>query len=210
MSERFAFNPPSPSPSAAAGSGGRLRRCLRRRRPPSLGRIRRRSADAEPTDWAFTWTLVFTAVLFLRPQDMFPPLDVLHLAELSAMRGLVTLFMGRLAPAQAITRITPELAGVLGLRRRHSADRAVLDLDGRRDRHVPGPLPQGHPGLPAGGQRAHLAEAARAADVAAGPRVGYLAFRAVFDYARGVNLTPSGTRVRGRSAGSCRTPTTWR
>ena len=30
---------------------------------------------AEPRDWAFTWTLIFTGVLFLRPQDLIPPLE---------------------------------------------------------------------------------------------------------------------------------------
>ena len=38
---------------------------------------------------------------------------MLHLAELSALAALVSLFMGRLARRQSITRMTPELAGVL-------------------------------------------------------------------------------------------------
>ena len=39
---------------------------------------------------------------------------------------------------------------------------------------------------------------------------GYLAFRAVFDYARGVNLVENGARRRARSAGCSRTRTTSR
>ena len=66
---------------------------------------------AEPRDWAFTWTLIFTGVLFLRPQDLIPPLEALHLAELSAMAGLVALITGRLARRQTLTRMTPEFAG---------------------------------------------------------------------------------------------------
>ena len=42
-------------------------------------------------DRAFGWLLVFTLVLFLRPQDLFPPLEVLHLAEISAIAGLLSL-----------------------------------------------------------------------------------------------------------------------
>ena len=44
--------------------------------------------EVEKRDWAFVWTLVFTAVLFLRPQDIVPPLEALHLAEVSALAGL--------------------------------------------------------------------------------------------------------------------------
>ena len=73
------------------------------------------TAKAEPRDWAFTWTLIFTGVLFLRPQDLIPPLEALHLAELSAMAGLIALITGRLARRQTLTRMTPEFAGVLAL-----------------------------------------------------------------------------------------------
>ena len=50
-----------------------------RRRPPS--RATGRSSGP----------LLFTLVLFLRPQDIFPPLEVLHLAEMSAIAGLAAL-----------------------------------------------------------------------------------------------------------------------
>src|SRR5688500_5442146 len=85
--------------------------------PPTNARPEGRAAKEtpEPHDWAFTWTLIFTGVLFLRPQDLFPPLEVLHLAELSAIAGLVSLFVGRLARRQSLTRMTPEFAGVLAL-----------------------------------------------------------------------------------------------
>jgi O-antigen ligase len=67
----------------------------------------------EPRDRAFTWMLLFTAVLFLRPQDLIPPLDFLHLAELSAILGLGSLITSRVARGQAVSRMTPELAGVV-------------------------------------------------------------------------------------------------
>jgi len=72
------------------------------------------AAQAESRDdRAFTWLLVFTFVLFLRPQDVFPPLEVLHLAEISAIAGLLSLVAGRLRRSEPLTRITPEFAAVL-------------------------------------------------------------------------------------------------
>jgi O-antigen ligase len=199
--ERFAFNAPSPSASA-----GQAPPPASPPQTPSFGRIRRRSADAEPMDWAFTWTLVFTAVLFLRPQDMFPALDVLHLAELSAVAGLVTLFMGRLGRHQAITRITPEFAGVL-------AFGAVLLLTA--------PFSIWFGGAIGTFQDLYLKVILvylLAVNVLISPKrlermtwllvlaLGYLAFRAVFDYARGINLTAHGTRVRGSVGGIMKNP----
>ena len=64
-------------------------------------------------DRAFSWLLVFTLVLFLRPQDLIPPLEVLHLAEVSAIAGLLSLFAGRLRRGEPLTRITPEFGAVL-------------------------------------------------------------------------------------------------
>src|SRR4030095_7100736 len=66
-------------------------------------------------DRAFTWLLVFTLVLFLRPQDLIPPLQVLHLAEISAVAGLLSLFAGRLRRGAPLTRITVEFTAVLAL-----------------------------------------------------------------------------------------------
>ena len=100
MSERLAFSlgsrrdvgtacPDSIGPVAAVATAAGVD--VPTAPPPAL---------AETRDWAFTWTLVFTAVLFLRPQDVFPPLGVLHLAEVSATLGLLALFMAA-APASA-------------------------------------------------------------------------------------------------------------
>ena len=86
-------------------------------RPGSVGIASSRSAQGHEAetrdDRAFTWLLVFTLVLFLRPQDVFKPLEVLHLAEVSAIAGLVSLFAGRLRRGEPLTKITPEFAAVL-------------------------------------------------------------------------------------------------
>ena len=110
MMERLTFNAPratAPSLSAAPPPS-----------PPSPPRsataaVARTRAKAPRGDWAFTGTLVFTAILFLRPQDAVPPLAALHLAELSALAALTAMVAGHLARREPIARMTPELGGVL-------------------------------------------------------------------------------------------------
>jgi len=55
----------------------------------------------------------FTALLFFRPQDQLPFLEGLHLAEVSAIGALAAMVMGRLRRGLTVTEITPELAGVV-------------------------------------------------------------------------------------------------
>ena len=43
------------------------------------------AAYAEPRDWGYGGLMAFTAVLMLRPQDTFPFLNPLHLAETCAI-----------------------------------------------------------------------------------------------------------------------------
>jgi O-antigen ligase len=199
QTERFAFNPPAPSgqtppPSVAAA--------------PVVPSFRRKASSVaqEPKDWAFIWTLVFTAVLFLRPQDVFPPLGALHLAEVSALLGLVSLFAGRMARRQSISRVTPELAGVL-------AFGAVM--------LVTAPFSIWFGGAIGTFQDLYLKVILvylLAVNVLTSPRrlerltwilvlaLGYLGSRAVFDYVRGVNVIRGGTRVMGSVGGMMENP----
>lgn len=62
---------------------------------------------------AFYWLLAFTFVLFMRPQDQIPILQVLHLADITATLALIALAVGRLGRGAPVTRLTPELIGVL-------------------------------------------------------------------------------------------------
>ena len=166
----------------------------------------RRSAEMEPRDWAFTWTLIFTGILFFRPQDVFPPLAVLHLAELSAIAGLVSLLVGRLARRQTLTRMTPEFAGVLAL--------GAIIL-------ATAPFSIWFGGAVSVFTDLYLKVALvylLAVNVLISPKriermtwllvlaLGYLAFRAVFDYARGVNVISRGTRVQGAVGGLMQNP----
>lgn len=164
------------------------------------------AAPAEPRDWAFIWTLVFTGVLFLRPQDVFPPLEVLHLAELSALAGLVSLIVGRLSRRQTLTRMTPEFAGVLAL--------GVVIL-------LTAPFSIWFGGAVGVFTDVYLKVALiylLAVNVVVSPKrierltwllvlaLGYIAFRGVFDYARGVNIVARGTRVQGAVGGLVQNP----
>jgi putative inorganic carbon (hco3(-)) transporter len=73
------------------------------------------SRSGERRDWAFIGLMVFTGLLFFRPQDLITPLRLLHLAEIAAVLALGSLISGRLARGAPVTRMTPELAGVFGL-----------------------------------------------------------------------------------------------
>jgi O-antigen ligase len=173
---------------------------------PAASRKASAEAPAEPRDWAFIWTLVFTAVLFLRPQDVFPPLGALHLAELSAIAGLVSLFSGRLARRQSPTRMTPEFAGVLAL------GAVIL---------ITAPFSIWFGGAVSLFTDQYLKVTLvylLAVNVLTSPQrierltwllvlvIGYIAFRAVLDYVRGVNLIARGTRVQGSVGGLVQNP----
>ena len=160
----------------------------------------------EPDGAAFTWTLVLTAVLFLRPQDIIPPLALIHPAELSAVVGWAALVLGRLQRRQPVTRWTPELFVVC-------AFGAVILLTAPFSIWI-------------GGSIAVFTDLyvkvilvyLLAVNVIDSPdrlerlswvlilSVGYIGFRAVLDYARGVNLIANGTRVMGSVGGIMENP----
>jgi O-antigen ligase len=89
-----------------------------RRRQPDAAVVPIAAAPAQPrerSDWAFTGLLAFTALLYLRPQDHLPILGVLPLAEVAAILGLVSMVNGRMRRGLLFTRLTPELLGVTAL-----------------------------------------------------------------------------------------------
>ena len=71
-----------------------------------------RSAEARDRV-AYRALLAFTLVLFVRPQDTFPILDPLHLAEVFGTFGILALIIGRLNRGVPITEMTLELGAVL-------------------------------------------------------------------------------------------------
>lgn len=161
---------------------------------------------ADYGEWAFRWTLLFTAVLFLRPQDVFPPLEALHLAELTAMAALASLISNRLSRGVSISRMTPELAGVIVFG-------AIMLLTAPFGIWFGGAV-----GVFRDLYSKVILVYLLAVNVLTSPKrlerltwilvlsLGYIAFRAMLDYARGVNLVGHGTRVRGSVGGITQNP----
>jgi O-antigen ligase len=156
-------------------------------------------------DWAFAGLMAFTAILFFRPQDQLTFLNPLHLAEIAAVIGLVAMISGRLQRGQTLTRITPELVAVVALG-------GVMLLTAPFS-------------VWPGGAVATFTDVyvkvilifVLMLNTLTTPKrleqfmwlmvlaTGYIAFRAVFDYARGFNLIENG-RVQGAVGGIFRNP----
>jgi O-antigen ligase len=69
----------------------------------------------ETWDWAWGGLLIFTVLLFFRPQDQIRGLGALHLSDLAAAVGLGAMVFLNLSKGKPLTRMTPELVGVAGL-----------------------------------------------------------------------------------------------
>jgi putative inorganic carbon (hco3(-)) transporter len=207
VSERLAFGfgtsgQRAEAPARAQGE------TLRLVRPPEAGAAAPAAvlpAGREQRDWAFVGLLAFTAMLYFRPQDTFPPLAMLRLTELTALIGLAGLFFGRLGRGQPITRLTPELMGVFAF------GGVILLL---------APF-----SIWMGGSIATFTDLyvkvmlifLLMVNTLTTPRrveqlmwlivlaMAYISFRALFDYARGMNLIENG-RVQGALGGMFRNP----
>jgi O-antigen ligase len=68
---------------------------------------------AEPRDWGYWGLLAFTAVLLLRPQDQIRALSPLHLAEVTAVLGIAPMMLHRFAHRLPVFRITSETTGII-------------------------------------------------------------------------------------------------
>jgi O-antigen ligase len=157
------------------------------------------SAYAEPRDWGYVGLLAFTAVLLLRPQDTFPSLGPLHLAEVCAFVGIGPMLVHRLARRLPVFRVTPETVGLLALG-------LVILLTAPFSIWPGGVLQVFFEYL-----KCVIVFVLMLNTLTTPKRLeqitwlivvccGYVAFRGVFDYARGVNLVEDG-RVRGAIGG---------
>ena len=175
--------------------------------PADAGASKPRAAQSTDKDKAaFGWTVFFTMMLFLRPQDIVPPLGALHLAELSAILGLTSLVLGRLRRREPITRWTPELVAVL-------AFGAVILATTPFSIWIGGSI-----GVFTDLYAKVILVYLLAVNVLETPdrlerltwvlvlSVGYIGFRAVLDFARGVNTVSHGTRVMGSVGGIMQNP----
>ncbi len=149
--------------------------------------------------------MAFTALLYFRPQDQLPPLGALRLTEIAALVGLLGLAFNRLGRGLSPTRMTLELAGVVAL------GLIILAL-------APFSIWMGG----AIGTFTDLYMKVMLifllmVNTLNSPKrieqftwlivvaVGYMSFRAVFDYARGINLIENG-RVQGALGGMFQNP----
>jgi len=182
------------------------------RRPPTGGggdrgaRVSQAvAAIRERYDWDYVWMLTFTALLFFRPQDQIPGLDLLHLSELTAIAGLAAMAVRRMSAGKSIAHVNAEVIGVVVL-----GGIIVLTL--------PFSI------WPGGSAKVFtdiyvkiiLIFALMMSTITSPRRVrqmtwvmivasGYIGARAVFDYVRGVNLV-EGDRVRGAVGGMFENP----
>ncbi len=76
---------------------------------PGLVRLTR----IQTWDWAWGGLLIFTVLLFFRPQDQIRPLGALHLSDASAIIGLAAMVFLRISRGESVSRTTPELIGVV-------------------------------------------------------------------------------------------------
>jgi putative inorganic carbon (HCO3(-)) transporter len=158
------------------------------------------AAYAEPRDWGYVGLLAFTAVLLLRPQDTFRGLAPLHIAEICALIGIGPMLLHRFAQRLPVFRVTPETIGLMafGLAMLITTPFSVWP----------------------GGAFAEFTDAylkilivfVLMMNTLTTPQrleritwliivcVGYIAFRGVFDYARGVNIIEGG-RLAGPVSG---------
>lgn len=83
--------------------------------PPAVATIQPLRTAAYRDLVAYRALLAFTFVLFVRPQDLLPFLEPLHLAEVTGMFGILALVVGRLSRGGVVTRVTLELGSVLAL-----------------------------------------------------------------------------------------------
>ena|SRR5579871_866592 len=180
---------------------------LARREPPAVAPTA--AVDAAPVreryDWDYLWLVAFTAILFFRPQDQVPGLEVLHLAELTAIFGLAAMAVRRLSKGLPIAHVNTDLMGVIALG-------GIIIMS------IPFSI------WPGGSAKVFtdiyikiiLIFALMMSTLTSPKRLqqmtwvmivasGYIGFRAILDYVRGVNLV-EGDRVRGAVGGMFENP----
>lgn len=155
-------------------------------------------------DWGWGGLLIFSILLFFRPQDQIPALGAMHISDLAASIGLGAMIFLRISRGESVTRVTPELL-------------ALAALGGAIAASVPTST---WPGGSVNELIVFLKVASiflLAVNTVTSPRrieritwvimlaFGYVCTRAVFDYMRGVNLV-EGNRIRGAVGGFFENP----
>jgi O-antigen ligase len=100
-----------------AAYAGRLRR-IERASAAETAEVREsvRPPQPEPrTGVAYWGVFAFTALLFFRPQDTVPALEVLHLSEVAAVTALAAMALQRARRGLTPMPVTPEIVGLAAL-----------------------------------------------------------------------------------------------
>jgi putative inorganic carbon (hco3(-)) transporter len=71
-----------------------------------------RFTHIETWDWGWGGLLIFSILLFFRPQDQISALGAMHISDLAAVVGLVAMVSVNLGRREAPIRVTPEVIGV--------------------------------------------------------------------------------------------------
>ena len=74
-----------------------------------------RFTHLETWDWGWGGLLIFSILLFFRPQGTIQWLGRMHLSDLAAIVGLGAMMFLRISKGQSITRLTPELISLSAL-----------------------------------------------------------------------------------------------
>src|SRR3954463_6191397 len=111
--ERLTFNIGSSRGGPLVVAGRAQQQAFRRAPATRVGKAV--AAIRERYDWDYLWMLLFTALLFFRPQDQIPGLEVLHLSELTAIAGLAAMAMRRMSAGLTIAHVNVEVIAVVVL-----------------------------------------------------------------------------------------------
>jgi O-antigen ligase len=69
----------------------------------------------ETWDWGWGGLLLFSILLFFRPQDQVAAIGAMHVSDLAAAIGLGAMVFLNLSHNRPLTRVTPELVGIAAL-----------------------------------------------------------------------------------------------
>jgi O-antigen ligase len=157
------------------------------------------------TDWGFRGLLLFTFMLFFRPQDHVPALAPLHLAELAALMALGGMAIRRIRLGLPVAPLLPEVGGVVAL---GVVILATLPFSIWRAGALETFIDAYLKALLIFVLMLHALATPRRLEQFVGLILAccaYLSIRAILDYARGVNVSEYG-RVSGAVGGIFRNP----
>jgi O-antigen ligase len=74
-----------------------------------------RFTHIETWDWGWGGLLIFSILLFFRPQDQVTALGAMHVSDLAAIVGLTAMVLVNVGRREAPIRVTPEVVAIFGL-----------------------------------------------------------------------------------------------